>query len=150
VIELKDMLVALASRPKRPKEMSMGELRQHLTDAQKGTPAYREHLIEFLERFAIPIGAFLMSVVGVPLGAQIRGRGRSTGIGISLVLFVVYYICLAGAKNLAESGAVHPALGVWIPNAFLVAACVFLLLMASRERSMNPVSLLRSGRGTRF
>jgi lipopolysaccharide export system permease protein len=143
VIELKDMLAALTSRPKKPKEMTIRELRAQLNDLQKGTAVYREHLIEIFERFAMPVGAFLMSVVGVPLGAQIRGRGRSAGIGISLVLFLLYYICLAGASNLSESGLLPPFFGVWIPNGFLLVACLFLICMASRERSMNPFSLIR-------
>lgn len=143
-IGLKDILAALASRPKKPNEMTIGELREQLKKLEKGTVRYNEQLIDLLERFTIPVGAFLMGLVGLPLGAQIRGRGRSTGIGISLVIFLVYYTCLAGARNISESGLLNPAVGVWIPDLFMLFACLYLMIMSSHERSINPLPVLLS------
>ena len=78
-----------------------------------------------------------MGLIGMPLGAQMRSRGRSKGIGLSLVLFVVYYMCMGGIKNLTDSGALHPAIGVWIPDAFLLVAWIYLLRRVVKERPIR-------------
>jgi lipopolysaccharide export system permease protein len=134
-IGLKDILAALESREKDPKEMSMGELIRHLKMGSMKETKKNEMLIELLEKFSIPLAVFLMGLIGAPLGAQLRTRGRPTGIGISLMVFLVYYVCLAGMKSICETGFLSPSVGVWIPDLFLFFCCVYLLRMAAKERS---------------
>lgn len=136
-IGLKDIMAALASRRKAPKEMSVGELIRQLKTVPRGEVRYNEMLIELLEKFSIPLAVFLMGIIGVPLGAQMRARGRSAGIGVSLVVFLIYYMCLAGVRGICESGTVSPVVGVWIPNLFLLVSCAYLLQRVANERSIN-------------
>jgi len=139
-IGLKDIMSALASRKKAPKELSVKELIKQINIAPKGELKYNEMMIELLEKFSIPIAVFLMGIIGVPLGVQIRARGRSAGIGISLVVFLVYYMCLAGMRSICETGNVSPTSGVWIPDIFLLISCIYLLRRVAHERSINFLS----------
>ncbi len=149
-IGLEDIMAALASRKKDPKEMSVRELAGELDDrGAAGKMRRNEIMIELMEKFAFPVAVFLMGVIGVPLGAQMRAGGRSAGIGVSLVVFLVYYICVAAMRSLCETGAVSPAAGVWIPDAFLVAAGVFLFRRAARERPLGFLFLFEPGGRTR-
>lgn len=139
-IGLKDIMSALASREKAPKELSVKELIKQINIAPKGELKYNEMMIELLEKFSIPIAVFLMGIIGVPLGVQIRARGRSAGIGISLVVFLVYYMCLAGMRSVCETGNISPTSGVWIPDTFLLISCIYLLRRVANERSINLMS----------
>jgi lipopolysaccharide export system permease protein len=141
-IGLKDIMAALASRKKAPKEMTVGELARQLGKSQKGTQEHNEMMIELLEKFSIPLAVFLMGIIGVPLGAQLRARGRSAGIGVSLLVFLIYYMCLAGMKSICESGSIPPSFGIWIPDLFLLISCIYLLRRVAHERSINLLGSL--------
>ena len=143
-IGLKDIMSALTSRKKAPKELSVNELIEQINISSKGELKYNEMMIELLEKFSIPIAVFLMGIIGVPLGVQIRSRGRSAGIGISLVVFLVYYMCLAGMRSICETGNLSPKFGVWIPSIFLFISCIYLLKRVANERSINFLSVLFS------
>jgi lipopolysaccharide export system permease protein len=136
-VGLKDIMAALASRRKKPKEMTVSELIKQLKIVPSGEERYNKMMIELLEKCSIPLAVFLMGIIGAPLGAQIRDRGRPAGIGISLVVFLIYYLCLAGARSICETGALSPAIGVWIPDLFLFVSCIYLLRHVANEHHIN-------------
>jgi lipopolysaccharide export system permease protein len=136
-IGLKDIMAALASRQKGPKEMSVSELIQQLKTVPAGEVRHNDLMTELLEKFSIPLAVFLMGIIGVPLGAQIRARGRSAGIGVSLFIFLIYYVFIAGVRSICETGSVSPAIGVWIPDLFLFVSCIYLLRRVANERPIN-------------
>jgi lipopolysaccharide export system permease protein len=144
-VDLADILAGLTERQEKPKEMSIGALIHNLMEQKNKGPDYNKMMIELLERTTLPIAVFLMGIIGVPLGTQLRGGGRSAGVGASLVVFLIYYLCLAGAKSMSEGGAVPPGLGMWIPNAFLGFICIILFWAARRERSIMvlPLSVVK-------
>ena len=144
-IGLKDIMAAVASRKKKPKEMSVSELIERLKKSRKGKGKYNEMVIQLLEKFSIPLAVFLMGMIGAPLGAQMKTRGRSSGIGVSLLVFLIYYMCLAGARSICETGTIAPEIGVWIPDAFLATSCIFLFWRAGKEDSFSlfPISFWR-------
>jgi lipopolysaccharide export system permease protein len=139
-IGLKDIMAALASRKKDPKEMSIGELRKQLKMKTEKKVKHNEMMIELLERFTIPLAVFFMGIIGAPLGAQMRARGRSEGIGVSLLVFLSYYICLAGMRSVCETGSISPSIGMWFPVLFLFFCCIYLLRLSVRQRSLSILS----------
>ncbi|MBW1788826.1 MAG: LPS export ABC transporter permease LptF [Deltaproteobacteria bacterium] len=141
-IDLKEFMKSMASRQRRPMEMTAGELLEELKHNTKNDKFRNEMVIKLMEKVTIPIAVFLMGVIGVPLGAHIRGRGRPAGIGLSLGVFLVYYLFLAGMNSICETGKVSPFLGVWAPNLFLLISCIYLIRQVARERSMNLFQLL--------
>jgi lipopolysaccharide export system permease protein len=142
-IGMQDIMNAVSSRKKSPKEMSIQELRNSLKTEPKGKVRYNDVLIELLENFSIPLAVFLMGIIGVPLGAQLRAGGRSVGIVVGLIIFLLYYMFLAGVRSLCETGAVTPLVGVWLPDLFLLISCVYLWRRASKERSINILEQVR-------
>jgi lipopolysaccharide export system permease protein len=145
-IGLKDIMAAVASRKKKPKEMSVSELIKGLEKKKKGKGKYNEMMIQLLEKISIPLAVFFMGIIGAPLGAQIRGRGRSTGIGVSLLIFLIYYMCLAGARSICETGTITPQIGVWIPDMFLLVSCILLFWRAAKGDAISlfPYSKMTS------
>jgi lipopolysaccharide export system permease protein len=136
-IGLKDVLADLASRRKAPHELSVGQLIAQLKSTPNSDKEYSRILRELLEKISIPVAVFLMGIIGVPLGAQIRGRGRSTGIGISLMVFSLFYLFLMIMRSVTSTGVLSPVIGVWIPDLFLIVSAFYLLRRASSERPIR-------------
>ena len=136
-IGLQDIMPTHSSRKRAPMEMSFQELTEGLRRTEKGEMRHNEMVTELMERFSIPFAVFLMGIIGVPLGAQIRSGGRFLGILLSLLVFLLYYLFLAGVRSVGETGTLPPAIGAWLPDLFLVVSCIFLLRRAARERSIN-------------
>jgi lipopolysaccharide export system permease protein len=136
-IGLDDIMSNLSSRKKAPKEMSIKELAKNLKTTPKGEMKYNEMIIELMEKFSIPLAVFLMGLIGMPLGAQIKTRSRFHGIVISLVIFLVYYLSLAGVRSIGETGAISPLFGSWLPDIFLLILCCYLINRVANERSIN-------------
>jgi lipopolysaccharide export system permease protein len=142
-IGLQDIMSAVSSRKKSPKEMSIQELRETLKNENKGAVNYNVSLIKLLEKFSIPLAVFLMGIIGVPLGAQLRAGGRSVGIVVGIIIFLIYYMFLGGVRSLCETGAVSPLVGVWLPDLFLLISCLYLWRRASKDRSINILEWAR-------
>lgn len=136
-IGLDDIMPALSSRKLSPKEMSFTELMRSLRNRQEKDAEYHETLMEMMERFSIPCAVFLMGLIGIPLGAQLRAGGRFVGIVVSFVVFLLYYLMLAGFRSIGQAGVVSPAVGSWIPVAFLLFGCIWLMKRAAKERTIN-------------
>ncbi|RJR23036.1 MAG: LPS export ABC transporter permease LptF [Desulfobacteraceae bacterium] len=137
-IGLKEVLAALSSRERSPGEMTVRELLVELRSAKNPEMRYNEMIIALLEKASIPMAIFFMGIAGVPLGVHMRGRGRYTGVGVSLCVFLAYYLCLVGSRNIGESGYIPPALGVWIPVVFLAASGLYALGRVGAERPLIP------------
>jgi lipopolysaccharide export system permease protein len=132
-----DLMPALSSRTPDPNEMFVQDLIQELKTTPRNEARYNEMVMELMEKFSIPLAVFLMGMIGAPLGAQIRAGGRFAGIVISLLIFLVYYLFLAGMRGLRESGILSPYIGAWLPDLFLLASCMFLMKRAGEERSIK-------------
>jgi len=136
-IGLTDIMNNLRSIRKKPKEMYIGELIEQVKTLPENSVKYNQTITELCERFSIPIAVFLMGIIGAPLGAQIKARGRSSGIGISIVIFFIYYMSMAGARTICETGAISPFIGPWISDIFLAGCAVYVMRLASTERSIR-------------
>jgi lipopolysaccharide export LptBFGC system permease protein LptF len=102
---------------------------------------------ELTEKFAIPLAVFFMGFIGLSLGAQIRGQGRFPGLVISLVVFFVYYLFVAGMRGIGEIGTIPPHVGMWVPDFFLCIVAVYLFFRAAKERSISFLGRFSSRKG---
>lgn len=145
-IGLKDIMAALASRQKAPKEMSAGELKRQLKLVPSGDIKHNLIMIELMEKCTLPLAVFLMGIIGVPLGSHLKVKGRSLGIGVSLIVFSFYYLCLVGTRSFCEAGTLPPAFGVWIPDIVLFIACIYFMKRVGNEQSIKLVPTFLSQR----
>ena len=143
-IGLRDVLADLSSRKKAPHELSVSQLIAQLKNTPDTHEEYSRTMRELLEKLSIPLAVFFMGIIGVPLGAQIRGRGRSTGISVSLMVFSVFYLILMIIRSVCSTGALSPVFGIWIPDLFLIVSVIYLLRRAANERPIYVLPRLSS------
>ncbi len=74
-----------------------------------------EYTVEWHNRFAMALSCFVLAMLGAPIALQLR-RGGGIAVGVSVVLFLLYYLVWNIGCQLGETGRVHPALGSHLPN----------------------------------
>jgi len=126
-------------------DMDSVELVQAIERLRKeGKPSYTFET-ELHKRLSFPFACLILGLIGVPLGIRKSRTGKSAGVAIALLAFLVYFIILGSATNLAETGMVRPALAYWIPNAGMAIAAVLFVIIRAREVNfmiMNRISRL--------
>jgi lipopolysaccharide export system permease protein len=92
---------------------------------EQGKPSYAPET-ELHKRLSVPFACLILGLIGAPLGIRRSRSGKSAGVAIALLVFLVYYIILGSATNLAETGTVRPILAYWLPNlAMMLIALIF-------------------------
>ncbi len=125
-LDIRNSLASQGDWGKNYEDMSTGELIKYIRQARsEGKPVYLQET-ELHKRLSIPFACLIFGLIGAPLGIRQTRSGKSAGIAIALFVFLVYYIVLATATNLAHTGTVPALRAYWIPNGLLVAAaCLF-------------------------
>ena len=124
-------------------EMPMDELWQ-TTDVMRadGDRRYPEYSMEVHRRLAIPLACLVLGLIAVPLGLQVKVKGRNWGIIMGLIVFMVYYLLVTAARTFADSGFYPPALGMWVPNVLLGGVAVSMIRRSQKEQPIVLLSLL--------
>jgi LPS export ABC transporter permease LptG len=106
-----------------PPYLTLTQLWQHIHQPRDSQAA----LVELHWRFALPVAAIVLALVGIPLGISTRKGGKSVGLMLSLLLFFVYYILMAFGRSFAMQGRVSPVIGLWMANILVALAGIFML-----------------------
>lgn len=126
-------LAKMEKRRRRSRgEMTLEELKAKALSYPPGHKKRLYYLTEYYQRLAFPWAALLLPVIGAPLGAMVRGSGKSTGFFLALILYLAYYFLTSLGNSLSQAGALPPALATEIPNLFFFLLAV--ILVRSYER----------------
>jgi lipopolysaccharide export system permease protein len=124
-------------KPKRPKEMTIGELHRYVRDSHTKDQRYFNVLLELHRRFSIPFGCFAFGLLAVPLGVQAKSAKRSFGLVLGLFFFLLYYLLMSVGKVYGETGAYPPLIGMWLPNVIIGGVGVYFLIRTANERTLK-------------
>ncbi len=111
-------------------------------------------LIEYHKRLVLAAGCFLLTILALPLAIRSRPGSRAVALPFGLLLFIVYYVILTGAKAAAENG-MDIALSMWTPNALFAILAIYLLATKDKmsesplERILRPFTSLWVNRTSR-
>ncbi len=114
-----------------PPYLNLTQLWQSIHQPRDRQPA----LVELHWRFALPVAAIVLALVGIPLGISTRKGGKSLGVMLSLLLFFVYYILMAFGRSFAMQGRVSPVIGLWLANVLFALAGIIMLSNLSHVRN---------------
>lgn len=122
----------IARDQKRPEEMTIRELKQHISILKREQVRSGFFEVELHQRIAVPFACFIFSLIGVPLGIQRQRSSSSIGLGISVIVIFAYYAIMSMAMALGQGGTLPPLIAVWIPNLLGLAAGIFLVYRAAK------------------
>ncbi|HEX6316236.1 MAG TPA: LptF/LptG family permease [Gemmatimonadaceae bacterium] len=93
--------------------------------------------VELHKKFAISIACTVFVLVGAPIALRFPRGGVGLVIGVSLVIFGIYYIGLIAGETLADKSIVSPFVAMWAANILLTTVGVFLLARMGRESATS-------------
>ena len=117
---------------KRPEEMTIRELKQHITVLKREQVRSSFFEVELHQRIAVPFACLVFSMIGVPLGIQRQRSSSSIGLGISVIVIFAYYSVMSMSMALGQGGTLPPFTAVWIPNLLGILAGAFFIFRASK------------------
>jgi lipopolysaccharide export system permease protein len=139
-LDVSSALLKNKSPGKGPEDLESLELTREIERLRsEGKPAYR-YETELHKRLSIPFACILLGLIGAPLGIRRSRTGKSAGIAIALLVFLVYFIILSGATNLAETGTLPAYLAFWVPNVLMTLAAIIFILKKGQEYNFTIAS----------
>ncbi len=99
--------------------------------AQQQLLAEREVLdglaVEIHKKFALSFACLVFVLFGPPIALRFPRGGVGVTIGVSIVVFGLYYVCLMGGEALADKGKLPAYVAMWIANVVFSLAGIALL-----------------------
>jgi LPS export ABC transporter permease LptF/LPS export ABC transporter permease LptG len=120
-----------------PPLLSVSQLFRLARDPALGHAA----LVELHYRFALPVAAVVLPLVGISFGLSTRKGGKAMGLMLTILLVFIYYIVMAFGLSFAKQGRLPPALGLWLAN--LIFALVGVTLLAHLRRVRTRLQFLQ-------
>jgi len=95
-----------------------------------------KYTIEIYKKYSIPAASLAFILLGAPLGVLSKRGGMAKAIGISIVMFIIYWAFLIGGEDLADRGIVSPFWAMWSANILLGGIGLYLLCLVVTENPM--------------
>jgi LPS export ABC transporter permease LptG len=116
-----------ASVPK-PDQMSLGELRTYIAQLRASGASASAYLVELQRKVAFPLVTVVMTLIAVPFAITTGRRGALYGVGIGIVLAIVYFIVMSVFAAMGQGGVLTPVLAAWAPNLMFSALAAYMIL----------------------
>jgi lipopolysaccharide export system permease protein len=125
-------------------EMTLAELKDYIIQVREKPEKYYDALIEFHQKFSIPAACLTLGILAIPLGVELQSSRRSAGLGMGMLIFIIYYVLMTAGRVFGQMGFYHPALGLWAPNILVGIGGVIMLIRAANEKPNYVVQFMRS------
>ena len=113
---------------REPELMNFGQLRQYITELKASGYNVLDHEVGLHRKIAFPFVTLVMTLIAVPFAVTTGRRGAMYGIGVGIVLALVYWTMISIFAAFGQGGLIDPMLAAWAPNLIFGAAAVYLLL----------------------
>ncbi len=141
-LDIKSSLARQSTIGSAYEDMSTEELLRNIRQSRGAGKAAYVQYSELHKRLSIPFACLIFGLIGAPLGIRRSRSGKSAGIAIALFVFLLYYIVLGGAANLAQTGVYSSLVTFWLPNGIMtVLALLFVLKKGQDVNLMIGASL---------
>ena len=111
-----------------PSQLESARLR--VTETLRSLNRYE---VEIQKKFALAAACFIFVLLGAPIALRFPRAGVGLTIGVSLVVFGLYYVGLIAGESLARRGLVPPFVSMWLANVVFGVLALILLARMGRE-----------------
>ena len=109
------------------------ELKQYIEIQRKrGSGNVQAFETEWWKRWASPIGAFIMTLLGVTMSSKKVRGGMGKNLGVGLTLSALYILFSTVSTTFSVNGVMSPFMSVWLPNFIFLAIGIVLYIRVSR------------------
>jgi LPS export ABC transporter permease LptF/LPS export ABC transporter permease LptG len=116
-------------REEKPSDtMGFFELRSYIASLEARGFDVAKLRVQLHRKVAFPMVGLVMTLLAVPFSFIVARRGALYGIGIAIVVAIVYWAVLSSFEALGNNALLHPALAAWAPNLMFGAAGLYQIL----------------------
>jgi LPS export ABC transporter permease LptG len=113
---------------REPDLMNFGQLRSYIEELRASGYNVLDHEVGLHRKVAFPFVTLVMTLIAVPFAVTTGRRGAMYGIGVGIVLALVYWTMISIFAAFGQGGLIAPVLAAWAPNIVFGAAAAYLLL----------------------
>lgn len=117
-----------ATEVKSPEQMTFAQLRRYIDNVRRSGYSAEELTVKLYEKTSWPFLSLVMALIALPFAFKIGKRGTLYGIGIALVLGILYWMVFAVFTKFGEVGNLPPVLAAWSANILFAIAATYLFL----------------------
>jgi lipopolysaccharide export system permease protein len=113
--------------------MTNPELKEYIKKQRsRGAGNLQAFETEWWKRWASPIGAFIMTLLGVTLSSKKVRGGMGKNLGVGVALSALYILFSTVSTTFSVTGVMSPFMSVWLPNFLFLAIGILLYIRVSR------------------
>jgi LPS export ABC transporter permease LptF/LPS export ABC transporter permease LptG len=111
-----------------PDRMNFAQLKAYIATLMASGYNVLEYEVGLHRKIAYPFVAVIMTLIAVPFAVTTGRRGAMYGVGVGIVLALVYWTMISIFAAVGSAGVIPPLLAAWAPNLIFGAAAAYLLL----------------------
>ena len=108
--------------------MTYAQLKRYIVELRASGINVTDYEVELYRKVSFPWVTLIMTLIALPFAVTTGRRGAMYGIGLGIVLALVYWIAMSVFGAIGASGVIHPLLAAWAPNIIFAASAAYLLL----------------------
>ncbi len=116
------------TEPPDATSMTYGDLRDYIDSMQGSGLNMLQQLVDLHRKIAFPFVTIVMTLLAVPFAVMTGRRGTLYGIGVGIVLAMVYWTANNVFGVVGSVGIMAPMLAAWAPNLLFGAGAAYLIL----------------------
>jgi lipopolysaccharide export system permease protein len=110
-----------------PSEMTIAELRSYIRILQRSGESVARYLVWLHARASLPLSSIPFALLALPLGLRPHRSGSSIGLGLTVLIILLYYLGFSITVALSENGRLPAAVAAWAPDGVVAAVGAVLL-----------------------
>ena len=110
--------------------LKVGQLRDHIAELNQAGYNTVPLQVALHRKIAFPFIALIMTLIAIPFGVTTGRKGTLFGIGIGIVLAILYWTTQSLFAAVGSAGVLAPPLAAWAPNILFVAVAAYLVISA--------------------
>ena len=121
------------SQQKTPEEMNSSELKSMISFLDKGGVSTKYLSTEFFMKFSIPTATLIFALIGIPLSIVSLRSGKATGLVLSVIIMMCFYVFASVFRSLGRGGFIAPFWAAWFPSILVGSIGSFFILREERR-----------------
>ena len=89
--------------------------------------------VEIHKKFSLSAACIVFVLIGAPIALRFPRGGVGLVIGVSLVVFAIYYVGLIAGESLADRAFLTPFWAMWAANVILTGVGILLMVRMGKE-----------------
>jgi LPS export ABC transporter permease LptF/LPS export ABC transporter permease LptG len=101
---------------KEPDQMNYAELAQYIQDIKERQFDTVRLQVDLHSKISFPLVSLIMTLLAIPFAFSMGKRGALVGIGLSLIIAMIYWGAIGVFQSMGYAGYLQPFLAAWGPN----------------------------------